>query len=93
MKKVENYSLNELLNKIFGFDSFKGNQELIIKNLLDGKDTFVIMPTGGGKSMCYQLPALISEGTAIIVSPLITNESFITKMKAINNAKFWILSI
>lgn len=71
MKKVENHSLNELLKKIFGFDSFKGNQELIIRNLLDGKDTFVIMPTGGGKSMCYQLPAIISSGTAIIISPLI----------------------
>jgi ATP-dependent DNA helicase RecQ len=71
MKKVENFSLNELLKKIFGFDSFKGNQEHIIKNLLDGKDTFVIMPTGGGKSMCYQLPAIISPGTAIIISPLI----------------------
>ena len=70
-KKVGNTSLNELLKKIFGFDSFKGNQEAIIQSLLDGHDTFVIMPTGGGKSMCYQLPALISEGTAIIVSPLI----------------------
>ncbi|HOI87769.1 MAG TPA: DNA helicase RecQ [Lentimicrobium sp.] len=71
MKKVNDYSLNELLKKIFGFDSFKGNQEAIINNLLDGRDTFVIMPTGGGKSMCYQLPALISPGTAIIISPLI----------------------
>ena len=71
MKKVDNHSLNDLLKKIFGFDSFKGNQEAIIKNLLDGKDTFVIMPTGGGKSMCYQLPAIISPGTAIIISPLI----------------------
>lgn len=71
MKKVNSHSLNELLKKIFGFDSFKGNQEAIIKNLLDGKDTFVIMPTGGGKSMCYQLPAIISPGTAIIISPLI----------------------
>lgn len=71
MKKVDDYSLNELLKKIFGFDSFKGNQEPIIKNLLDGKDTFVIMPTGGGKSMCYQLPAITSPGTAIIISPLI----------------------
>lgn len=70
-KKVEYTSLNELLKKIFGFDSFKGNQEAIIQSLLDGNDTFVIMPTGGGKSMCYQLPALINEGTAIIISPLI----------------------
>lgn len=59
------------LQKVFGFSSFKGEQEAIIRNILDGNDTFVIMPTGGGKSMCYQLPALISEGTAIIVSPLI----------------------
>lgn len=65
------YSLHELLKKIFGFDSFKGNQEAIIENVLKGNDTFVIMPTGGGKSMCYQLPALTKEGTAIIVSPLI----------------------
>jgi len=71
MKQVENDSLNDLLKKIFGFDSFKGNQEAIIRNVLDGKDTFVIMPTGGGKSMCYQLPAIISPGTAIIISPLI----------------------
>lgn len=61
----------ETLKSFFGFDGFKGNQEKIIKNLLDGKDTFVIMPTGGGKSLCYQLPALLSEGTAIVVSPLI----------------------
>ncbi|MDR1846505.1 MAG: DNA helicase RecQ [Bacteroidales bacterium] len=60
------------LKKIFGFEKFKGNQEMVIRSLLEGNDTFVIMPTGGGKSMCYQLPALISEGTAIIVSPLIS---------------------
>ncbi len=64
-------SLHELLRKIFGFDQFKGDQESIIKSILSGNDTFVIMPTGGGKSMCYQLPALISEGTAVVVSPLI----------------------
>ncbi len=67
----DKYSLSELLKKIFGFDSFKGNQEEIIESLIDGKDVFVIMPTGGGKSMCYQLPALSNEGTAIVVSPLI----------------------
>lgn len=67
----KDYSLHALLREIFGFESFKGTQEEIIRNVLDNKDTFVIMPTGGGKSMCYQLPALISEGTAIIISPLI----------------------
>ena len=64
-------SLQGTLKKFFGFSKFKGNQEKIITNILDGKDTFVIMPTGGGKSLCYQLPAIVSEGTAIIVSPLI----------------------
>ena len=64
-------ALTASLKKYFGFDGFKGEQEPIIQNVLDGKNTFVIMPTGGGKSLCYQLPALILEGTAIIVSPLI----------------------
>ena len=59
------------LEKYFGFSAFKGEQETVIRSILEGNDTFVIMPTGGGKSLCYQLPALISEGTAIIVSPLI----------------------
>ena len=63
--------LKSHLQKFFGFDKFKGEQEAIVKSVLQGKDTFVIMPTGGGKSMCYQLPALIMEGTAVIVSPLI----------------------
>ena len=71
MKKFQEHDLHYLLKKIFGFGAFKGNQEPIIQNLLSGKDTFVIMPTGGGKSMCYQLPALVLEGTAIIISPLI----------------------
>ena len=65
------FDLHEALKEHFGFDKFKGNQEKIIENLLAGKDTFVIKPTGGGKSLCYQLPALVSEGVAIIVSPLI----------------------
>lgn len=63
--------LKAALQEYFGFDSFKDEQEKIIRNLLEGQDIFVIMPTGGGKSMCYQLPALISQGTAIIISPLI----------------------
>lgn len=65
------YNLKDSLRTYFGFDQFKGQQEAIITNVLNKKNTFVIMPTGGGKSLCYQLPALISEGTAIIVSPLI----------------------
>jgi ATP-dependent DNA helicase RecQ len=68
---VKHESLQEALHLHFGFDSFKGNQEAIIQNLLEGKDTFVIMPTGGGKSLCYQLPALMLEGTALVISPLI----------------------
>jgi len=67
----EAISMKEVLKDVFGFDNFKGNQEAIIRHLLSRKDTFVIMPTGGGKSLCYQLPALMCEGTAIVISPLI----------------------
>jgi ATP-dependent DNA helicase RecQ len=69
--EVETHNLVEPLKAFFGFGGFKGNQEAIINNILNKQDTFVIMPTGGGKSLCYQLPAIMSEGTAIIVSPLI----------------------
>lgn len=71
MEVTEELDLKEALKEHFGFNKFKGEQESIIRSVLDGNDTFVIMPTGGGKSLCYQLPALLSEGTAIVVSPLI----------------------
>ncbi len=68
---ISDASIQEYLKRYFGFDTFKGNQKAIIKNVLEGNDSFVLMPTGGGKSLCYQLPAVMKEGTAIIISPLI----------------------
>ena len=69
--KIDSSILHAKLKEFFGFDSFKTGQEQVINHLTSGGNAFVLMPTGGGKSMCYQLPALVMEGTAIVISPLI----------------------
>ena len=71
MQVVEESDVKKTLKEVFGFGQFRGTQEEIIQNVLAGKDSFVIMPTGAGKSLCYQLPAVMQDGTAIIISPLI----------------------
>ena len=91
MIKTANTSILKTdLKKIFGYDEFRGDQEKIIHNILARKNTFVIMPTGAGKSLCYQLPAIISEGTTIVISPLIAlMKNQVDQMMALGiNAKF-----
>ena len=78
---AEKINLTECLKKYFGFDTFKGDQEAIIRNLLEGNDTFVLMPTGGGKSLCYQLPSLLMDGVAIVIASENISYKFAQKIK------------
>ena len=82
--------LRKKLKEVFGYDTFRGNQEPVIQNILAGKNTFVIMPTGAGKSMCYQMPAIVRPGTAIVISPLIAlMKNQVDQMNAVGiNARF-----
>jgi len=82
--------IRKRLKEVFGYGSFRGNQEPVIKNILAGRNTFVIMPTGAGKSMCYQMPAILREGTAVVISPLIAlMKNQVDQMNAVGiNARF-----
>jgi ATP-dependent DNA helicase RecQ len=87
MNAVNDIDVHDVLKKYFGFDVFKDNQESIIKNIFAGRNTFVLMPTGGGKSLCYQLPGIILEGTAIVISPLIAlMKNQVDSMRAFSSA-------
>ena len=82
--------LREKLKDVFGYSQFRGDQGTVVQNVMEGKDTFVIMPTGAGKSLCFQLPALMKEGTAIVISPLIAlMKNQVDQLNALGiNAKF-----
>ena len=90
MLQVEVDKVRETLKEIFGYNQFRGNQEIIISHVLERKNSFVIMPTGAGKSLCYQLPAIMMAGTAIVISPLIAlMKNQVDQMNALNiNARF-----
>ena len=92
MEVVADYSveLKETLKRVFGYNSFRDKQETVINNMMHGRNTFVIMPTGAGKSLCYQLPAIVREGVAIVISPLIAlMKNQVDQMKAVSvNAQF-----